>query len=89
MSEQTTVEWLWIRNHPPTESGWYATTHCFDPEEGIFPGAYFWDGVSWIFDDLVWGTLPLLNRSSVTFPSKSAAEKWAYEHDPEGPTQMP
>lgn len=31
----------------PTESGWYATLTCWNPEEGFFSGADRWNGSAW------------------------------------------
>jgi hypothetical protein len=31
----------------PSETGWYPTITCWEPEEGMFPGAHYWDGSDW------------------------------------------
>jgi hypothetical protein len=74
--------WLWISDHPPTETGWYATTHCWDPYEGIFPGAHFWNA-EWISEGH-----PIGQRSPMAFTSKAEALEWAYQHDPEGSSSL-
>jgi hypothetical protein len=72
-----TMPWLDVFEHPPTAVGWYATTVCWDVEEGIFPDAHYWNGHMWSDGK------PIGHRSPETFPTKPQAEAWAYEHDPE------
>lgn len=63
----------------PVESGWYATLHTWDVNEGLFPGAHYWDGAEWR-DRPRSG---LLSHWPVVFDSEEAAKEYAYEHDPE------
>ena len=60
----------------PVEKGWYATLHCWDPQEGFFPGAAFWNGKS--FDS----GRPISNFVDKVFKNKEDAEKFAYDNDP-------
>ena len=59
----------------PGEPGWYPVLRCWDPEEGTFPGAGYWNGSSWD------------NQAVSSFGSRCAsrteAERLAYEHDPD------
>lgn len=57
-------------------AGWYATLHCWDECEGMFPGANYWDGENWR------STLPICGHAGPFETSKDAAA-WAYAHDPE------
>jgi hypothetical protein len=57
-------------------AGWYATTHCWDVEEGIFTGANYWDGIKWDWDGPITG-------HAGPFLSESDALSWARAHDPE------
>lgn len=62
----------------PTEIGWYATLHTWDPMEGFFPDAHYWDGKEWLDR----------GRASISywptvFPSKEEAKNYADEHDPD------
>lgn len=69
--------WLAVSEHPPTVVGWYATTNCWDPEEGIFPDANYWTGSNWASD------APVSQRSDMTFDGPDDARAWAYAHDAE------
>jgi hypothetical protein len=66
----------WLRSKP-VEPGWYAVTICWDPEEGLFPDGAHWTGETWA------GGLPVVLRSSATFPNEAAAKEWAYDNDME------
>lgn len=68
-------EWLFLDEEIPTEPGWYAVTRCWEPAEGVFPGACFYDGAKWS------EASGLFQRSPKTFASEEKAERWAYEHD--------
>lgn len=67
----------WIFDDKPKEAGWYAVSYCWEIEEGVFPGAAYWDGTKW-------------NRKfPITayygpFQDDDSAEEWAYDHDLEG-----
>jgi hypothetical protein len=68
----------------PVESGWYATLHAWDAEEGFFPGAHYWTGSEWRENQsdtqpIIGTILPWLTR----FRSKVEAESYASENDPE------
>ena len=67
------MEWEFLKD--PIEAGWYAVLICYDPREGIFPGAAHWDGKKW-------------SRKSVSgfggkCDTEKEAEALAYEHDPD------
>lgn len=62
----------------PTERGWYATLKCWDAEEGIFPGAHFWNGDEW--QPM---TFASVQHWPIKFETERDAEDFAYEHDPE------
>ncbi len=67
----------WNRDDPkPPMSGWYATLHCWDPLEGFFPGAAWWDGEKWS------NSLPICEWAG-PFDTEDAADKWAEDNDPD------
>ena len=70
------VKWDWD-NKTPDVPGCYATTHCWDVSEGMFPGANYFNGAEW--ED----NLPVCCFSSRSFASWDKATEWAYEHDAE------
>jgi hypothetical protein len=49
--ETTEEDWLSVDDHKPAEPGWYPTVHCWDDEEGLFPGAHHWNGKGWRRDE--------------------------------------
>jgi len=59
----------------PLSPGWYAVVKCWEPSEGYFPDANFWDGQSWQERQ------PILQRSPVSFDTQVAARAWADAHD--------
>jgi hypothetical protein len=61
------------KTKPP---GWYATLHCWDADEGLFPDAHFWDGNEWDWNG------PITSHAG-PFESEDATKAWADEHDPE------
>lgn len=72
----TDKQYEWESDDDVQLNGWYATIHCWEVEEGMFPGANYWNGTSWDFK------MPVFMWAG-PFLSKSEAEEWAYEHDPE------
>lgn len=66
--------WAW--DSEPASSGWYATTHCWDVHEGMFPGANEWDGEKWL------SGLPIIGYAG-PFENKETAEAWAWANDVE------
>ncbi|MBK8184835.1 MAG: hypothetical protein IPK63_18910 [Candidatus Competibacteraceae bacterium] len=67
----------WNRDDPtPSDAGWYATLHCWDPSEGFFPGADYWDGETWSDD------LPIREWAG-PFETEDYADKWAWDNDPD------
>jgi len=73
------ADWLWEgdANVPkPTKRGWYATTLCWDLDEGFYPSATFWDGY-WVGHNA--GSISL--RSKDPFESEKEALQWAYDYD--------
>lgn len=77
MTEDPRATWKLCCGAVPLGPGWYATCHCWDPAEGVFPGAHYWDGKQWDED------LPFDAFSSVAFATRVEAEEWAHDHDPE------
>jgi hypothetical protein len=67
-------DWYYFKK--PTKAGWYATTYCWDPMEGVFVGANKWDGSNWE------ESLPVGGHFG-PFESEELAQAWAEEHDPE------
>ena len=73
MNAPTEFEWATPNTGP---AGWYATVHCWEPEEGMFPGAHRWDGKKWEWDG------PIVAHAG-PFATKEEAKAWADAHDPE------
>jgi hypothetical protein len=67
-----------LEDVPPAQTGWYATLHCWEVEEGMFPDAHYWNGSEWEPETtasiLYWPT---------QFDSKEEAERFARDNDPE------
>ena len=60
---------------PPDTCGWYAVLICYDPMEGAFPQAAFWDGYTWSRKAVsAWGA---------SRETSALALELAYEHDPD------
>ncbi|MBK8191600.1 MAG: hypothetical protein IPK79_14285 [Vampirovibrionales bacterium] len=55
-------------------AGWYAELHRW--EEGLFPGAAFWDGEKWS------NSLPICEWAG-PFDTMEDADKWAWDNDPD------
>jgi hypothetical protein len=73
------VEMIW--GHPE-EPGWYATVHCWEPHEGAFGGAHYWDGSRWLEDkDGRHTDLPIGHYIPQRFSSLSEAEAFADAND--------
>jgi hypothetical protein len=68
-----------LRDDNPTQPGWYATLVCWEVEEGMFPGAHYWNGNAW---EPSWRSAGI-QYWPIVFDTKEAAETYAYEHDPE------
>ena len=66
----------WTFTEKPVKPGWYATLHCWDAQEGIFPGSNYWDGEYW--DE----SLPFTAYAG-PFDDERSAEQWADDHDVE------
>lgn len=67
----------------PSEPGFYATFECWDPEEGIFPGAHYWTGKIWI--GRLFKTNSIGYLVTPPFGSPEEAEEYARANDPENP----
>lgn len=65
-----------LRDDDPEQVGWYATLSCWDEEEGLFPGAHYWDG-----DDWQPQTSASIQYWPIVFKSEDAAIDYAYEND--------
>lgn len=65
--------WIWDK---PTVPGWYATTYCWDAQEGMFPGADEWDGEKWR------SGFPVIGYAG-PFEDEKTAKTWADAHDVE------
>lgn len=61
----------------PLPPGWYAILYCWDPHEGFFPGAAYWNGSAWSRD------VPIVEISACDFADEVSAEKWADDNDPD------
>jgi hypothetical protein len=59
----------------PLKPGWYAVLHCWDSEEGVFPG----------IRELGEAGFPssVIARSPGPLADQTAAEAWADRHDPD------
>jgi len=72
-------DWIWFGDKSPKEPGWYATRRCWDPREGIFPDAHYWNGEKWN---------PRANLSvtyyKTPFDSEDEAREFSVANDPEG-----
>ena len=66
----------WITGNEPIDKGWYAISCCWDVQEGIIPGAAYWNGSKW---DHV---LPIGSFFGV-FANEESAKEWAYDNDVE------
>jgi hypothetical protein len=62
----------------PEREGWYATLECWDVEEGMFPGAHYWNGTE--FDCAINASI---SYWPVRFDTKEEAESYAYANDSE------
>ena len=72
------TEWRALPDDPKTlPPGWYSILYCWEPGEGTFPGAAYWNGSKWS------DRLPIVEVSSGAFCDEAAARKWADENDPE------
>lgn len=69
----------WVEGKP-SEPGWYATVHGWEPQEGAFPGAHYWDGTAWTEPAT---KVVILMWMAPAFPSQEEAHRWAYDHDPD------
>lgn len=58
--------------------GWYPVLLCWDPNEGIFPNAAYWDGTEW--KETIG---PVNNYWRIWFATQAASYRYAYDHDPE------
>jgi hypothetical protein len=64
----------WDKSADPTENGWYAVVLMYDPCEGAFLSAWYWEGK--------WGTTAVIGWNG-PFESRELAEKFGYDNDPE------
>ena len=69
----TEMEWEFLKD--PSENGWYAVLICYDPQEGIFPSAAYWDGEKWSHKSV--------SGFGVKCETEKEAEDLAYAHDPD------
>jgi hypothetical protein len=73
-----------LRDDGPTQPGWYATLHRWDVEEGIFPGAHYWNGSVWRSSESDYaGTNASVQYWPIVFETQEEAEAYAYDNDPE------
>lgn len=69
------MEFVGMYDESPKEAGWYAVLLCWEPREGFFPGAAYWDGARF-------------NETAVShfipqpFEDEQTAKDSAYENDP-------
>ncbi len=72
-------KWKGVEVLPP-EPGWYPSLRCWDPYEGRFPCAGYWDGKTWEpANVMLW-----VDEST----NELAARDRAYELDPDGPLDV-
>lgn len=45
MKTQIIDDWTW-EDKPPVP-GWYAVLYCWEPQEGVFTDAAYWNGQVW------------------------------------------
>lgn len=76
-NERNGDTWVVAASFMPAESGWYAILVCWDPEEGYFPNADFFDGETWH----EYSPRLITYRSPTPFMAKEPAHAWAYTHD--------
>lgn len=69
------TEWCWD-SLPSNAAGSYAVLRCYDPAEGMFPDS--------VMAPASWPANRAIAAYAGPFPTKQAAEDWAYAHDPEG-----
>lgn len=62
----------------PGQIGWYATLLCWDPLEGMFPAAHYWNGAKWEPE-----TNAGIQYWPIIFESKQEAKNYADENDPD------
>lgn len=74
----TPTDWTWYEEPPGL--GWYAILECWEPEEGMFPGATLVQSLP-----LAGSHASGLVAHAGPFPTREAAEAWAQAHDPDGP----
>lgn len=72
------MSWSFDDKFKPTAVGWYAALKCWDPEEGLFPDALYWDGAKWLNQ-----TRASYSFMPEVFPTAEEAKAWAYKHDPD------
>ena len=65
----------WDFFNKPGEQGWYAVLICYDPQEGVFPSAGYWDGQKW--------DRKAVSGFGVKRDTELEAKALAYEHDPD------
>jgi len=68
------MEWEHFKEHPD-EIGFYPVLYCFDPMEGVFNCASYWDGVKWDRTNIV--------CFGVKCKNKEIADDLAEKHNPE------
>lgn len=71
-----TVNFISVFDRGPEIKGWYATLHCWEVQEGFFPGSAFWNGEKFTND------LPISNWVDNVFLSKEEAGEYAVKNDP-------
>lgn len=69
----------WLYQYNPVEVGWYATLTCWEPLEGRFPGATYWDGTGW----KTRRKSAIVAFSSEPLESEELARQWAEDNDPD------
>jgi hypothetical protein len=62
----------------PTSPGWYATLHCWDVEEGMFPSAHYWTGSRWQPE-----TSAGIQHWPIMFDTEDDARQYADDNDPD------
>jgi len=71
-----------INDPRPKQRGWYAVLICWEPEEGHFPDAAYWDGENFDKQKFLSSISPVSDFIDKVFDTKDAAHKYAHEKNP-------
>ena len=77
------TDWCW--DPMPAVDGWFAVIRCWEPEEGMFPGAV-WATNGQVESSDNGGMTTDGSGHAGPFSTKAEALSWGYDHDPEDPS---